>query len=220
MLTRRQLVIGVAGTATTAALVAGASEQPTVYRRLPGAPAQARRGKTVTARFVAAERPTSLPCFAGRSLPMWTFTNGDWPRVIRLELGDQLEATLENRLPRGGELTSIHWHGIRLPNDQDGVPYLVQPPGRRDESFVYRFTPPDTGTYFFHTHCNTVEQLGRGLMGILLIDGDTTEPYDADKVLLIRDWAIDVDSGEFTSFFTLRGAGRAGTYGSLRSVSS
>jgi FtsP/CotA-like multicopper oxidase with cupredoxin domain len=218
MLTRRQFVIGVAGTVTTAALVAGASEQPPVYRRLPGAPAQARAGKTVTARFVAAERPTSLPCFAGRSLPMWTFTNGDWPPVIRLELGDQLEATLENRLPRGGELTSIHWHGIRLPNDQDGVPYLVQPPVRPGESFVYRFTPPDTGTYFFHTHCNTVEQLGRGLMGILLIDGDTTEPYDADKVLLIRDWAIDVDSGEFTSFFTLRGAGRAGTYGSLRSV--
>jgi FtsP/CotA-like multicopper oxidase with cupredoxin domain len=138
--------------------------------------------------------------------------------VIRLDLGDQLEATLENRLPRPDEMTSIHWHGIRLPNDQDGVPYLVQPPVRPGESFVYRFTPPDTGTYFFHTHCNTVEQLGRGLMGILLVDGDTTEPYDADKVLLIRDWAIDVESGQFNSFFTFRGAGRAGTYGSVRSV--
>jgi len=218
MLTRRQFVTAVAGTAATAALAADASERSPVYRRLPGAPAQARAGKTVTARFLAAERPTSLPCFAGRSLPMWTFTTGDWPPVIRLDLGDQLEAKLENRLPRAGELTSIHWHGIRLPNEQDGVPYLVQPPVRPGESFVYRFTPPDTGTYFFHTHCNTVEQLGRGLMGILLIDGDTTEPYDADKVLLIRDWAIDVDSGEFTSFFTLRGAGRAGTYGSLRSI--
>src|SRR5262249_20755205 len=110
------------------------------------------------------------------------------------------------------------YHALPLPNEQDGVPYLVQPPVRPGESFVYRFTPPDIGTYFFHTHCNTVEQLDRGLMGILLIDGDTTEPYDADKVLLIRDWAIDVDSGEFTSFFTLRGAGRAGTYGSLRSI--
>src|SRR5262245_65149281 len=121
MLTRRHFVTGVAGTATTAALT-GASEQPSVYRRLPGAPTQARGGKTVTARFLAAERPTSLPCFAGRSMPMWTFTTGDWPPVIRLDLGDQLEATLENRLPRAGELTSIHWHGIRLPNEQDGVP--------------------------------------------------------------------------------------------------
>src|SRR5215831_5318811 len=133
MLTRRQFVTAVAGTAATAALAADASERSPVYRRLPGAPAQARAGKTVTARFLAAERPTSLPCFAGRSLPMWTFTTGDWPPVIRLDLGDQLEAKLENRLPRAGELTSIHWHGIRLPNEQDGVPYLVQPPVRPGE---------------------------------------------------------------------------------------
>src|SRR5262249_47309524 len=109
MLTRRQFVTAVAGTAAPAALAADASERSPVYRRLPGAPAQARAGKTVTARFLAAERPTSLPCFAGRSLPMWTFTTGDWPPVIRLDLGDQLKAKLENRLPRAGELTSIHW---------------------------------------------------------------------------------------------------------------
>ena len=217
MLTRRQFVTGVAGTAT-AAFVANATGQRPPYRKALGTPVLARAGKTVTASFTAAERPTSLPCFAGRSLPMWTFTEGAWPPVIRLDLGDELEATLENRIPRDGELTSIHWHGIRLPNEQDGVPYLVQPPVRSGERFVYRFTPPDTGTYFFHTHCNTVEQLGRGLMGILLVNGDTTEPYDADQVLLIRDWAVDVKAGEFTSFFTFRGAGRAGTYGSRRSV--
>lgn len=130
--------------------------------------------------------------------------------------GDRLEATLENRLPRPDEITSIHWHGIRLPNDQDGVPYLVQAPVRPGETFRYSFIPPDTGTFFFHTHCNTVEQLGRGPVGILVIDGDTTEPYDADQVLVIRDWRVDPAVGEFTPFFTLRGAGRAGTFGPLR----
>ena len=98
------------------------------------------------------------------------------------------------------------------------MPYLVQPPVQSGESFHYSFTPPDAGTFFFHTHCNTVEQLGRGLEGILIIDGDITEPYDTDAVLLLRDWRIDLDTGQFSSFYTLRGAGRAGSYGSVRSV--
>ena len=149
---------------------------------------------------------------------MWTFQEGTWPPVIRLKLGEQLDVTLENRLPRPDESTSIHWHGCRLPNDQDGVPYLVQNPVRPGEQFRYRFMPPDTGTFFFHTHCNTAEQLGRGMQGILIVDGDTTEPYDADLVLFIRDWQVDLATGEFNPFFTLRGAGRAGTYGTIRSV--
>ena len=131
---------------------------------------------------------------------------------------DRLDATLDNRLPHKDEHTSIHWHGIRLPNDQDGVPYLVQPPVEPGESFRYSFVPPDTGTFFFHTHCNTSEQLGRGLVGILIVDGDTTTPYAADEVVLLRDWRIDLDGGTFSSFTTARGANRAGTYGNVRSA--
>ena len=188
------------------------------YSRALGDPAPIPEGRTIAARLVAAERPTALPCFGGRSLPLWTFSDGAWPAVLRLSLGDQLQASLENKLPRQDEITSIHWHGIRLPNNQDGVPYLVQPPVGPGEAFRYSFVPPDTGTFFFHTHCNTAEQLGRGLMGVLIIDGDTTEPYDADMVLVIRDWHVDLAAGEFTPFFTLRGAGRAGTFGPIRSV--
>jgi FtsP/CotA-like multicopper oxidase with cupredoxin domain len=217
MLTRRRFVVGGVAGLGAAAVFVGAHGQPRHAHKL-GAPVEMTRGKTISVRLTAAERPTSLSCFGVHSLPMWTFSDTAWPPVIRLNHGDDLEATLQNRLPRPDELTSIHWHGIRLPNDQDGVPYLVQPPVRPGESFVYRFTPPDTGTYFFHTHCNTAEQLGRGLQGILIVDGDITEPYDTDAVLFIRDWAVDVEAGQFTSFFTLRGAGRAGTYGPLRSV--
>ncbi|MCP1913816.1 FtsP/CotA-like multicopper oxidase with cupredoxin domain [Bradyrhizobium elkanii] len=215
MLTRRQFVAAAAG-ATVARAFEGANEPPAYAQRL-GLAVSMDGDKTIAVPLIAAERPTSLPCFAGRSLPLWTFADGAWPSVIRLDLGDRLEATLDNRLP-DDQSTSIHWHGIRLPNDQDGVPYLVQPPVQPGESFRYVFTPPDAGTYFFHTHCNTVEQLGRGLEGILIIDGDTTEPYDADMILLLRDWMIDLDAGEFMPFYTLRGAGRAGTYGRVRSV--
>ncbi len=216
MLTRRQFVASASSVVAGAALT-GTGVQARYTQKL-GAAAEPGTGKTVAARLVAAERQTALPCFGGRALPMWTFGDGAQPAMLRLDLGDRLEASLENRLPRPDEITSIHWHGIRLPNHQDGVPYLVQAPVRPGESFQYGFVPPDTGTFFFHTHCNTVEQLGRGLMGVLIVDGDTTEPYDADRVLVMRDWHVDLSAGEFTPFLTLRGAGRAGTFGPLRSV--
>lgn len=168
--------------------------------------------------LVAAERPTVLPCFSGLALPMWTLSDTTWLPTIRLNLGDQLDVVLENHLPRAGEHTSLHWHGIRLPNDQDGVPYLVQPPVLPGERFRYSFVPPDTGTFFFHTHCNTAEQLGRGLAGVLIVDGDTAEPYAADETIYLRDWLVDFDNGGFRNFFTTRGASRAGTYGNVRSA--
>ena len=215
-LTRRRFVAA-AATIVVGGELAGAGTQ-TRYTRKLGSAIDAGPGKTVSIRLNAAERSIALPCFGGRALPLWTFAEGQWPPLIRLDLGDRLEASLENHLPRAQESTSIHWHGIRLPNDQDGVPFLVQPPVKPGEIFRYGFTPPDPGTFFFHTHCNTVEQLGRGLQGVLIVDGDTTEPYDADTVLLLRDWQVDVESGRFNSFYTLRGAARAGTYAPLRSV--
>src|SRR4029078_6517475 len=135
-----------------------------------------------------------------------------------MRFADQLEAVLDNRLRRENEHTSIHWHGIRLPNDQDGVPYLVQPPVMPGKSFRYSFVPPDTGTYFCHTHCNTSEQLGRGLFGILIVEGDAPEPYAADETILLRDWLIDLDDVKFRNFTTPRGAHRAGTFGNVRSA--
>ncbi len=213
MLTRRQFAASLA----VGAGLSGATAH-TRYARQLAPPAQPGTGSTVAVRLTAAERLTALPCFGGHSLPLWTFSGSEWPMLIRMNLGDRLEATLENRLPRAEESTSIHWHGIRLPNDQDGVPYLVQPPVLPGETFRYAFTPPDPGTFFFHTHCNTVEQMGRGLQGLLIIDGDTSEPYDADTVLMLRDWHVDATAGQFSPFYTLRGAARAGTYAPLRSV--
>jgi FtsP/CotA-like multicopper oxidase with cupredoxin domain len=212
MLTRRQLVSGAGAVCLVGPATGGLRGGALGPEVAPVA------GKTVAVELNAAVRPTALPCFGGAALPLWTFAEGAWPPLIRLQLGDRLEATLTNQLPRADETTSIHWHGVRLPNDQDGVPYLVQRPVRPGESFRYAFFPPDAGTFFFHTHCNTVEQLGRGLEGIFIIDGDVTEPYDADIVLLLRDWRIEPGTSKFASFSTLRGAGRAGTYGPLRSV--
>ena len=214
MLNRRRFLAGTGSLAVGAGLARWGAPPSGMALAAAAAP---ETGRTVTARLVAAERPGTLPCFAGIRLPMWTFSE-TWLPVIRLSLGDRLEAELDNRLPRAGEHTSIHWHGIRLPNDQDGVPFLVQTPVAPSESFRYSFVPPDTGTYFFHTHCNATEQMGRGLTGVLIVDGDAPAPYAADETVFLRDWLIDAEAQGFRSFYTTRGASRAGTYGNVRSA--
>ncbi|MBN8998124.1 MAG: multicopper oxidase domain-containing protein, partial [Rhizobiales bacterium] len=153
MITRRAFLAGAAGLAGAAAL-GGARPASAFTRPLAAVPAPG-EPSVVRLDLAAAERSLTLPCFDGHALPLWTFAKQALPPVVRLRLGQRLDTHLVNRLTRPGEHVSIHWHGIRLPNREDGVPYLVQPPVEPGESYDYSFVPPDTGTFFFHTHCNT-----------------------------------------------------------------
>jgi FtsP/CotA-like multicopper oxidase with cupredoxin domain len=215
MLSRRSVLVGSAALAG-ATLFGRPDPAPAFTRAVPPA-AQPGAETIVPLQLNAAERRLTLPCFDGHKLPLWTFTDRAEPPVVRMQLGQRLNTHLVNGLTRPGEHVSIHWHGIRLPNDQDGVPYLVQPPVEPGESYDYSFVPPDTGTFFFHTHCNSAEQIGRGLIGILIVEGDAPEPYDADEVLVLRDWRIAPDGSDFLPFLTMEGAGKAGTFGTVRS---
>ena len=144
--------------------------------------------------------------------PLWLYGERPFP-VLRMTKGEMLSVTLRNAL---GEHSSIHWHGVRGPNAMDGVPYLTQLPVQPGGEFAYRFTPPDAGTYFFHPHCNTATQMGRGLLGALIVD-DPNEIWSDDVVLILKDWRIDA-GGNFLPFLTDGGASRAGTFGALRTV--
>jgi len=164
--------------------------------------------------IVAAERRFALsgdaPAIRG-----WGYGDAFPPPIVRVKRGEPLRVRLVNRLP---EHTTIHWHGIRLPNLMDGVPYLTQPPVEPGASFVYDFRPPDAGTFWYHPHCNSVEQMARGLMGALVVENPDDPPFDADDIVcLFRDWPVD-GAGGFTAFSTDEGAGRAGTMGSLHTV--
>ncbi len=174
-------------------------------------------GRTVEAGFDAAPYRGTLPAFGGVEADLWSFDRAQpFPPVIRLRIGDTLVARVRNRIPVGQEELTIHWHGIRLPNAEDGVPYLTQPPIAPGADYTYRFTPPDTGTYWFHTHCNTVESIGRGLIGILIVEGDETRPYDGDHLLVLKDWRIGPEG--FLPFMTDEGAATSGTFGTVRAV--
>ncbi len=141
---------------------------------------------------------------------LWTY-NGTTPGPeIRISHGDTIRVILENNLP---EPTSIHWHGIRVPHAMDGVPGLTQPPIAPGETFVYEFTPPDAGTYWYHSHQRGNEQLARGLYGAIVVEDPTEPEYPVDAVWLVDDWLID-ESGmldpDFDSYEDIHHSGRWG----------
>jgi FtsP/CotA-like multicopper oxidase with cupredoxin domain len=159
-------------------------------------------------------RERSLSLLPGTTTPIWAYRD-EWPLVLRAPRGQPFRAVLTNAVP---EHTAIHWHGIRLPNPMDGVPYMTQPPVEPGESFAYEFSPPDAGTFFFHPHCNTVAQLGRGLAGVLIVEDEAERGlFLADHVVAIKDWRLK-DDGSFDVFSTDKGAARAGTFGTVETV--
>jgi FtsP/CotA-like multicopper oxidase with cupredoxin domain len=159
-------------------------------------------------------RERTLSLLPGTTTPIWSYQD-DWPLVLRVPRGKTFRAYLNNDLT---EHTAIHWHGVRVPNAMDGVPYMTQPPVDPGQSFAYEFAPPDAGTFFFHPHCNTVEQLGRGLAGVLIVeDEEERGRFLADHVIAIKDWRLKHD-GSFDQFSTDKGAARAGTFGNVESV--
>lgn len=121
----------------------------------------------------------------GVNVQTWAYGGQVPAKEIRLRKGEELRATLTNELP--GADTSVHWHGLAIPNPMDGVPPLTQlatPPGQK---FDYRFVVPDAGTYWFHSHFGT--QLDRGLYGPLIIEDPAERvDYDDELVLVLDDW--------------------------------
>ena len=221
MITRRKFVLG---TAATGAVLCGARAPLWAPARAEtlAPPAVPQTGNSIAADFDVAERQVALPCFGGKTLPLWTFNDtvgNDTPGfpTVRMKLGDRLDVRLKNSLTRPGEDLTIHWHGLRIANGQDGVAYMTQAPVPPGGQGSYSFVPPDTGTFFFHTHCNSVEHFGRGLIGVLIVEGDETQTADADIVLAMKDWRIGPD-GAFLPFTTADGPAKSGTPGTVRSV--
>ena len=117
---------------------------------------------------------------------------------IRLRQGDRVQRRLMNELPQA---TSVHWHGIRIDNAMDGVPGLTQhavPPG---ETFDYDSAAPDAGTYWYHAHNRSVEQVARGLYGPLIVDEAKARDVDQDLTLMLDDWRLDTDTAQISDDF-------------------
>ena len=106
---------------------------------------------------------------------------------IRVRQGEPVRIIVENKLEQD---TTVHWHGIRLPIAMDGVPGLTQPPIRPGASFTYEFTSPDAGTFWYHPHANSLQQLGRGMAGALIVEEAEAVPVDRDMLWMLSDWRL------------------------------
>lgn len=168
--------------------------------------------------FELVAAPTSLPLLDGQRLDVWAY-NGVVPGpILRANRGDMVRVRFTNRLPQP---TTIHWHGIRLPNAMDGVPGVTQPPIAPGGTFTYEFQVKDAGTFWFHPHLRGSEQIERGLYGILIVDDPKAPPVDKELVWVLDDWLLDgtgqVD-GRFNTLHDLAHDGRWGTVLTINGV--
>lgn len=193
IISRRGLLAGIVGAAglagaAGAAAWAGGLLSPAPRLVAPDAgivgrieAARRRAGaRIVTATLVP--RPVTLD-LGGTTVQTWGYADTAPGPLIRARAGDLVHVDVVNQLPEG---SSVHWHGVALRNDMDGVPGLTQPPIPAGGRFAYEFTVPDPGTYFYHPHSGV--QLDRALYGVLVDDPAEAGGYDAEWVVVLDDW--------------------------------
>lgn len=129
--------------------------------------------------------------------PAWCYNGAVPGPEIRVRQGERLRITVENALD---EETTVHWHGVRLPNAMDGVPHLTQRPIAAGDTFVYEFDAVDAGTFWYHPHQRSFEQVGRGLYGSLIIEEAEPPRVDRDVTWVIDDWRL-TQSAEISDDF-------------------
>ncbi|MGE0601148.1 MAG: multicopper oxidase family protein [Dehalococcoidia bacterium] len=107
--------------------------------------------------------------------------------TIRANVGDKVRFNVKNNLE---ESTTIHWHGLYVPNAMDGVPYVTQDPIKPGETYVYEFTIRNQGSHMYHSHHNSADQVNRGLLGAFIVmpqDPKDYPQYDKEYILILND---------------------------------
>lgn len=200
-LTRRGFLLG----GTGCALVATGVAQWT-------SPVKAADGEH---RLIAAPERVSLVGEPHPDTDVWCYGGRVPGPEIRLRQGERLRAVLENRLDEG---TTVHFHGIRLPNEMDGVSNLTQPPVEPGESFIYEFEVLDAGTFWYHPHHRSFEQTGRGMSGALIVEEHEPIQVDRDVTWVLDDWRLDENARITDDFHDMHDVTHAGRIGNTVTV--
>ena len=178
-----------------------------------------------TNNFTLTAAPSSNPIFIrdnpGVLTDLWTFNGSSPGPLLRFKKGVRAKIDLYNKLPQE---TSIHWHGIRLENEMDGVVGITQPGVKYGERFSYNFDLPDAGTYWYHSHNRAWEQVARGLYGPLIVDSPDDPRVDHDVVLMIDDWQLNkegqIREKSLGSLHDWAHAGRMGNWVTVNGMSN
>jgi len=123
----------------------------------------------------------------GKLVEAWAYNDQVPGPQIRVREGDRVRLVVKNELP---ESTCVHFHGVEVPNDQDGVPFITQPPIKPGETYTYEFTAPNPGSHMYHSHHNAATQVGLGLLGAFIIEPKVkraVERVDVDYVMIVND---------------------------------
>ena len=218
MLTRRQFIIGSGAAVVGAALVSKAQAaslpeapvQTKAMTRPPLVPPNGRpyqpvvtlNGWTLPWRmkggwkeFHLVAEPVKREIAPGMTANLWGY-NGQSPGpTIECVEGDKVRIFVTNKLP---EHTTIHWHGVLLPNGMDGVGGLNQPQIPAGKTWVYEFVMKHSGTFMYHPHADEMVQMAMGMMGFIVVHPKDPNLYrvDRDFVFLIN--AFDIDPGSYT----------------------
>ncbi len=164
--------------------------------------------------------PATIDIGGDRPVSAWTF-NGRIPGPeLRVTRGGELSVAVHNGLQ---EPTAVHWHGIRIANAMDGVPGMTQEPIAPGARFDYRFTAPDAGTFWYHSHMRSSEQVDRGLYGLLVVEEEQPYPVDRELPLIVDDWRLDETgdiSADFGNMHDASHGGRLGNWITVNGVST
>jgi FtsP/CotA-like multicopper oxidase with cupredoxin domain len=174
---------------------------------LAQSPARASDLKLRASAFSQAIRP-------GVRSDVWGF-NGSVPGpVLRFRKGDLARIAVTNDLPAKAS-TTVHWHGIRVPNAMDGVPQVTQVPIPVGETFTYEFRVPDSGTYWYHPHQMSFEQVARGMYGTLIVEEE--KPIDVDREVLwvLSDFKLGPSGRQVEDFGRMQDLGGGGRLGNI-----
>jgi FtsP/CotA-like multicopper oxidase with cupredoxin domain len=122
-----------------------------------------------------------------KTLDLWGYNGSSPGPTIQVQQGDRVRIEVENRLP---ESTTMHWHGLEVPMEQDGVPYISQKPIAPGETYAYQFTVHQEGTFFYHAHSAMQEMIGLIGMFIAHPRTDHKPKVDHDYGIVLQEWAV------------------------------
>lgn len=161
-------------------------------------------GLSATRGFVELKAQTADIQLAPNSFPktqIWGY-DGILPGPeLRVAQGARVQRKFQNDLPQA---SSVHWHGVRIENSMDGVSGLTQPAVKSGDSFEYDFVAPDAGTYWYHAHNRSVEQVARGLYGALIVEESDKPDVNREEVLILDDWLLNPETAQIDPNFTSR----------------
>jgi len=200
-ITRRDVLLGGAliASGAVAKRAKAAPAQPSATKsaataNLPYTPVVTPNGATLPWKMVNGVKefhliaePVKREFAPGMVINCWGYNGLSPGPTIEAVEGDRVRFLVTNRLP---ETTSVHWHGVILPNGMDGVSGLNQPPIKPGETYAYEFTLRQHGTQMYHPHSDEMVQMAMGMQGFFVIHPKSGPRVDRDFAIFLQEWAI------------------------------